>query len=838
MLKKKIIFGSVVLLLAALFALTGCSQATDSDGGVTAYSENHLFGTATADDVARAVRSAKATGRSVVLTDQTTIIGAAGLPTVADFEDLPVRVEGQVYVGGGTTPPDVIVNAARANLSFEPDARIDLLENGAFIYSGDGEHIYTSHASAYKVKFVSNPLEGAQGTDARIAVADFQLGANFSNVANHVSNLYVLDKVTVDAQSVNPGAGTTAGTPAIIALGEVDLTENNSASFTAVGTNFRFTRDSVLTSSAPGSVTIGVPTPAVLPTIKAAKPITVAGPASAGVLTIGAIEGPETVTISNSVSLTLTIGNVTETGTAAVDTPTLTAGTITNNAGTVNVTASTTVTAFTVNGNNTGEINFNTPTYVALTVSAAGRNAGTIDITAPAITGAIQVSNNAAGGVLNLNAATKVGGAVTVATNSGQINYATPLIDTGVSTVTTNNGEINFIQDIAPTLANFLKVPSNRGVINFKGSLTTATSITLGSTTPADSIAGPGKVVFGGLATLGGPTIIGSDAEFSGGVTVPGAAAGDTLTLNGDVTLGYEQAITLTTVESILTLGAGKRILLGTTPVLAAGSAPVVITPVAGAVLTAGTELPGDSDDPETFIGNKALTLGGTAVTAAIEVTSGELKVPGALIVGTATGVTVSGSLTVEDGGILGFPATAPTFKVVLGDTQITGAATLSRLTASGGAVTLAANLISGRGSTLAAVPDMGSPVITVDPGTAAGSKLLTITGANLDLSGGGSLVVAGHGTANRVILSSGGTPGSGGNPGKLTLGEDKVYSITSLNGKKLGTLPLSGNGVVLGDNEVLPATVGELAATEASNLTITGLAANVSIAAGLSVTN
>ena len=75
MLKKYIIFGSVALLLAALFALTGCSQATDSDGGSVVYSENHLFGEADADAVARAVASAKRTNRVVVLTNALEIRG-------------------------------------------------------------------------------------------------------------------------------------------------------------------------------------------------------------------------------------------------------------------------------------------------------------------------------------------------------------------------------------------------------------------------------------------------------------------------------------------------------------------------------------------------------------------------------------------------------------------------------------------------------------------------------------------------------------------------------------------------------------------------------------------
>jgi hypothetical protein len=507
---------------------------------------------------------------------------------------------------------------------------------------------------------------------------------------------------------------------------------------------------------------------------------------------------------------------------------------ITSNAGTVSISAPD-VGSVSI-ANNTGELSITGDFTGAFTTPSPGINAGTITITDPdTIGGTITVTNNTASGVINLNSETSVSGAVTVTTNSGKLNYATPAIATAASTVRTNIGEINFTQDFTPTVTNFLKVPANRGVINFKGDLTNGTGIALGSNTPGDSISGPGKVIFGGSAAFGAATIIGSDTEFNAGLTKNTAGG---LTLNGDVTLAYEQAIFLDDTTDTLTLGAGKKILVGTTPVLAAGSSPVVLTPSgsSGVVLTAGTELPGDEDDPETFVGNKALTLD----TEGITVTSGELKVPGALIVNIAAGVKVDGALTLEAGGILGFPnnAAAENFIVAFGDTQIAGVNDLeSRLIASGGPVTLAPNKISGGGSTLTVVPNLAGPVITVDP-TPLGGKTLTLAGVDLDLygdgSGFGSLVISGNASPNKVILSSGQQ-----NPGKITLGQDTLYTLKNLTGKTLADdATLSGGGVVLGDSEVFPTTVGELSATDASNLTITGASVagtDVTLTAGVS---
>jgi hypothetical protein len=147
--------------------------------------------------------------------------------------------------------------------------------------------------------------------------------------------------------------------------------------------------------------------------------------------------------------------------------------------------------------------------------------------------------------------------------NSGTVNFTTPSIDSEFD-IPTNTGEINFTKDLDGTLAAaFIKSKANHGSINFWGTITTSDA--LGSTSADDSIAGNGEVTFGGLAEFAEDTIVGCDTVFEAGLT---RSAAKILTLNGDVTLGYGQGISLTGATP-LTLGADKRILIADTPVLA-----------------------------------------------------------------------------------------------------------------------------------------------------------------------------------------------------------------------------------------------------------------------------
>ncbi|MFP3089469.1 hypothetical protein LQZ21_03990 [Treponema sp. TIM-1] len=837
---KKYIFGSVVLLLAALFVLTGCSQATDSDGGTVVYSQNYLFGEADAADVAAAVRSALDTKRAVILTDSVILTGGVGYlparPPVASFGTVDVRVEGDVTVTAG-----IIVNAALANLTFEEGATITVQDTGVFIYrdADDGNHIITASDAVLtnqgrKVRYMENALMAVQGTDAHIAIPSYQIGSAFTaDVAPHVQSIYVVDKLTINAGSTAvPGNGTVAGTPQFIALGEVDLTGSNGAVFAAIGTNFKFADTSTLTSSVPESVTLILPASpsAYFGTIKATTPITIAGPDSGGttLINIGNIEGPETLTISDATSIaTLSIGGVAESGKVAVSTGTIgTAVSIGNSAGSISVVVSTisgTVGIGTVS--NAGTIAITAANLSGVVTIA--NNAGTIAITAPTtFSGAVNATSNEGTLTLNTGDSGSITGGGMIANNSGTINFATTAITTNAFDITTNTstGVINFTKDFTPTVANFIKSKANNGTINFAASLTTSTA--LGSAAAANSIAGRGKVIFSAQTTFGAATIIDCETEFKAGLTKNTAG---TLTLGGDfVTLDHGQIITLAAVTDKLILRPGTQIRVGETPVLAAGSGEVYITPAAGARLTAGPARTSETD-PES-VEDRTLILGNAEITDI----DGDLRVlpDGYLRLAVANAITVNadttpGTLTLEDGAFieLGFHASAGNgYKIIIGATQIAGIdGTASFLTATGGPITLAPNRISGSG-TLAIPEESGSPTITVTSGT------LTIAEANLNLQYHGSLNLAAAG--DRIILEGGQVPG------KITLGEETEYTVTTLNGKNIGTAAITGSGILRGSAETGSSTVGDLSgATPAGSLTITGPTSGTGIAASASVT-
>jgi hypothetical protein len=831
MLKKYIIFGSAVLLLAALFTLTGCSQATDSDGGGIGLSENHLFGTASAADVKAAVASAQRTGRAVILTDNTTLAGpgAGSLTTVASFENVAVRVEGEV-----TVTANIIINAAFASMIFEEDATITVENGGAFIYQGNGDHILTAPAMGYKVRYMTDPLMAVQGTDARIAIPSYRVGANANDIAPHVTHLYVADKVTLDSASDLAGL---ASITQIIALGEVDLVGNVGTLGTSYA-KFGFTADSILTSSVPENITIDLPVAASLAAVKAATPITIVGPATSITgLIIDKVEGPDTLTISAGTSIAaLRINEVAESGKVVVDTPTIVNGGGTtvyglfvakNNAGliTLNTSDPAGVAGRVVAENNTGTLNINTSDFknanglviprpanfpvvaAPYTLAGSGVNSGTIAITAGTFTGPVAIAT-ANTGTVTLDVPV-IGAAVTIAANSGTVNFVTNNVTTA-AVITTNTGEVNFTKDLvtAGLVGNFISSLGNQGAINFWGRLTTVNPL---GALPGTPIAGNGKVSFGALAEFTKAATIGCDTEFKGGLT----RTDEALFLGGNVTLDYGQVITLTDVDNF-TLGAGKKILVGGTPVLSAGNTNVVITPATGAKLTAGAAR--TSGDDDSYVGDRTLTLD----TAEITAITGNLRVAGGayLSIAVADGIDVgTGSLTLEDGAFIELALHATNgdlYTVTLGDTVIAGQdAAASYLTASGGAVTLASDSISGNG-TLLIPEESGSPTITVDPLSSAGVTL-TIA-ANLNLQYNGALVLTG-GVGNKIVLEAGEPAG------KITLSDETDSTVTSLNNTTIsdGTqaADITGGGVLRGTSETGSSTIGDISGGKASHLVI-----------------
>jgi hypothetical protein len=716
MLKKYMIFGSVVLFMAALLTLAGCTQATSSEGGTVTYAENYLYGVADETVVKAAITAAKARDRVVVLTKDLKLAGSKDttLEAIADFENLTIRIEGQVNV------ENMIINAPFANMVFEPGARMNLDDDSVFIYDGEPDDKNISEGA--KVKYVRNPLTGTQGTDQKIAVLDYTIGGNFYDIHSNVTELYVLNTLTINAGSAAPGNGTTSNSPIIHALGTVDLAATpNSAVFEKLGADLVLSTNSVLKSTGQG-VTLTLPTDTSnsatnLPTIEAAAPLTIvtaAFGAGTGESSIADVKGPETVTL-----------NATAIGGA----------------------------------------------LTTIAVSESGK----LRVTTATLDKEVKVYN------------------------AGRIEFDAGSVSAGGVVIEQNTGEVIFKNNLTLE-ASMLKAPANNGSIIFQGDLTAAAA--LGSpSTPADNIAGSGKVEITGATTFtAGPVNIDCAIVFNDDVTV---TAG-TVTIGGDVTLANEKTITFAATDP-LTLKAGKTFFVGTEPVLAAGDAGVVITPVATAVLTAGAALE-DDEDPEEVVTYKTLSLG----TAGAAITSGELRVRGILETGAA--LTVTGALTLDAGGILLIDTTGT---VVLGDTTIDTAD--GQLAAAGGAVTLTPNTITGRGSTLQVPEDATGPTITV----AKTSKTLTLAGANLDLQYGGSLVIKGDTSVSKVILDS------GSYPGKLTLGEDTIPYTGVLAGIELSggsyNATLSGTGVLLGDDATEPTSIGQLSGTGNGLVTITG---------------
>jgi hypothetical protein len=796
MLKKYMIFGSVVLLLAALLTITGCSQATDSDGGTTVgYSENYLYGDATAADVDIAVKAAQLGNRSVVLGENLRLTGSGALPAVADFKDRPVRVEHNVRV------TNMIINAAYANFTFVPGAGITLEANAVFIYSGipDDKNIILNDVSAAKVKLVDEPLLGTQGTDTGIALADYEIGGDFDDIHQNVTDLYVLKTLKVGAQSTAIPTGA-PGHPRIIVLGKVELGASNRPVFDDF-TNFRFAATATLTSTLPGVI---LPLRAGellnLPTIEAPVPLTLAVPngSTIGDLSIDAIKGPGTVTISTAAGQginSLTLESVADSGNVQVSTGTLGDTTIVKNAGSISLTAANTLTNDITIGH----------------ILPWATNTGTITITIGDPAG---ISST---------------GEISVLTaNEGTINFDTQQLD-GVISITKNTGDVFFKQGlILGSNSHLLQVPNNAGSILFQSTFTANGELgdpDLDTGSISQNIAGSGVMEFMGLATFNGNTNIDCRVVFNHNV---GLADDVNLALGGDVKLANNRRITLgeTTNPATLTLKGGNKLLVGDIPVLAAGTAQAVITPAsAAATLTAGPAPDPDSDE----LGHR-LTLADTTITI-----TGELRILGRLRNSTTTSLTIgpTGTLVLEEGALLDLPAISRI--VTIGSTTLSAIAANTQFTAVGGAVILKPNSISGNGSTLGTPEEAAAGQINVTSGSTAN---LSLAGVNLDLQEVGTLVIV----ADRAVVLE-----SGSNPGKITLGTDTVRFPDSLNGKRINSTvspaTLSGNGILLGSS-ANPADlagsgtidIGVLSGALQESLSIIGGATSSTIRGGQSI--
>jgi hypothetical protein len=247
MLKKSLIFGSVALLITALIALTGCSQATD--GKTTVFRENYIYGKAVPADSAQAIiEKALTADRPIILADGLEFYDN---DAVVDFKDAKVRVEGTVRIKG-----NLILNTAHATVDYVQGGLV-IVDSGAyFIYNGDGEAITgLTTGGGTRVQYTENPLI-VTGTADHIAVDNYTIGKDFLNIKPEVDAVFVLKTLTISGESADP-----TNEKVFRALGNVDVVGNNDK--TIASGDFVFGPGSVLTNSA-GDVSVTVPTLALL----------------------------------------------------------------------------------------------------------------------------------------------------------------------------------------------------------------------------------------------------------------------------------------------------------------------------------------------------------------------------------------------------------------------------------------------------------------------------------------------------------------------------------------------------------------------------------------------
>jgi hypothetical protein len=445
MLKKSLIFGSAALVLIALIALTGCSQATGSDKTVRR-GENYIYDNPSQETAQKAIDRAPATGRDVVLVDGIKFTGNG----LIDFKEATVQVEGRVDVGDIGSQDRLILNASKATFVYAPGAAIEV-NRGYFIYRGTGVEINAHQTSGgYRVQYTTDPLI-TMGTADQIAVDSYTIGdkTDFIDIKTEVHTLIVLDTLTVTKDSVDP----TKGGKRFVGLKTVDVTGSNTAAFANRGVVFY--EGSTLISSNTDPVTITFPSGGVdeLGNIQVDNQITLTNTvpdsaSGAAFSVLGVVEGPGTLVIRPAATVTNAL---------TVNLPEVAAG---------------------------GAVTIDNGAIATGPTITIGRNSGEVDIVA--------TQTSAAG--------------VTVTTNTGAINFTKPITTSLVLAVEANNGAITFGEDV--TLAGgFEGIKAGTGKVVFSGSLNTgANAVTIGTDVVFDgglTRSGAGIHTYKGNVTLG-----------------------------------------------------------------------------------------------------------------------------------------------------------------------------------------------------------------------------------------------------------------------------------------------------------------------------------------------
>jgi hypothetical protein len=362
-------------------------------------------------------------------------------------------------------------------------------------------------------------------------------------------------------------------------------------------------------------------------------------------------------------------------------------------------------------------------------------------------------------------------------------------------------------------------VPATGDINIFSGTGNVTFTEALSSITGDINIYSTGKTTFKKDVKLAADdeSIIVGDVVFEGAVT----RGENPITFYGNVTLENTAGITLTGTEPISFVGTkSQTIYVGLTgaalepvPILTAAKAELV--PAAGAVLTTGPNLTSKPNE-KTIAAAKKLVLS----TAGLAIKSGSLEVvkDGVFEINAVTlTVTdkddeVAGVLSIAEGGTILFVSTtspAVNGKIDIEDTEIEGNSN-STLTAAGGTVSLANDVISGNASGAAlAVNRKQAATIKVVKNTK-----LTLEQVNLDLSVAGIVSLEGD---------------NSGTPGKLYLTKgSKVALSTATDGAALENKNISGTGGTASPGATNNGSIeGDVTVVGASNLTLYSLTHN-----------
>ncbi|GAA5266597.1 hypothetical protein ACOSOMT5_P3026 [Acidiphilium sp. MT5] len=584
-----------------------------------------------------------------------------------------------------------------------------------------------------------------------------------------------------------------SGTASIVANGAVDVSGEVS-----IGESAGASGSLIMTASALTAATLTVGSDGNGQAAMSGSTISVADEVSAGesVNATGSLD----LTSTNLTAGTLTVGSE---GTGQAD---ISAASAVNVLGEVSVGES---------GSGNGSITVDAATLDAgtLTVGSAGTGAFS-DGGNVAVTGEVSVGESAGGvGVLTVAAGVLSAGTLTVGSSGNGAAMLGPGAILGIG------GEISIGESIGAI-----------GAVAASGGEVTAATLTVGSTGNGQADFAGAVVVIGGEISVGeslggiGALTLASGSATAGTFTVGAAgigaatiAGGATAGITGNVTVG-DSAGAAGTIDvngskltaTALTVGSSGR---GSVSIASASSVSVsgkvtlgesssgsgVLTIAAGQATFGGNLVVGDG-------GTGNLQDNGTLNISATDISVGEsASATGTLsVAGTLTATNATMTVGAAGKGTLSLSGTASLATLTLGDSvSATGI-----LSISAGALEAQDVSIGNKGSGIIYIAGGSFSAQTIAIGASGGSD------GTLAVSGNGTLVTA-------TSLFVGGSDGSAGGQGTVSIGSSSTVSVTNASIFSSGVVTLSGGALVTD-----PLTIGTGGVIEGAG-TLTGSITN-----------